>query len=101
MPQTGTSFWYAEAEVINDEGETDIDSYNKLINNIGNLFVIDPLTNNQVKNYDYDIKKAFYQEHLNDWSIARVTSLKDDWKKLAIEERANEIAGWAKDYWAL
>lgn len=102
MPQTGTDFWYAEAGVVNDAGEIDTDTYNAIVNNIGNLFVIDPTTNNEVKNFEYNVKKGFYQEHLKDWSIARVTAdPKDDWKKADIDSRAEMIASWAKQYWAL
>lgn len=102
MPQTGTDFWYAEADVINDVGEIDTDLYNNIVNNIGNLFVIDPTTNNEVKNFEYSVKKRFYQEHLKDWSIARITAdPKNDWKKLDINDRAVKIAAWARQYWTL
>lgn len=101
MPQTGTDFWYAEANVVDDKGEIDIDTYNNLVNNIGNLFVIDPTTNNEVKNFEYNVKRGFYQEFLSDWSIARITSTKDNWEKVDIDERAEKIAIWAKQYWSL
>lgn len=102
MPQTGTDFWYAEAGVVDDTGEIDTDAYNALVNNIGNLFVIDPTTNNEVKNFVYSVKKSFYQENLKDWSIARITAdPKNDWKKPDIEARAEKIAEWAKQYWEL
>jgi hypothetical protein len=102
MPQTGTDFWFAEAGVIDDAGEIDTDAYNGIVNNIGNLFVIDPTTNNEVKNFEYSVKKRFYQEHLKDWSIARITAdPRNNWKKIDIEERALQIAEWAKQYWSL
>jgi len=101
MPQTGTDFWYAIAGVVGDDGEVDVETYSTIVNNIGNLFVIDPTTNNEVKNYDYEIKKSFYQEHLKDWSIARTTAHEGVWSKNDIEERAQKIALWAKDYWTL
>lgn len=102
MPQTGTDFWHAEAGVVDDLGEIDTDAYNGIVNNIGNLFVIDPTTNNEVKNFEYTVKKSFYQEHLKDWSIARITAdPKSDWKKNDIEDRAEKIAKWAKQYWVL
>ena len=101
IPQTGTDFWYAEANVVDDNGEIDIDTYNNLVNNIGNLFVIDPTTNNEVKNFEYNIKRGFYQEFLSDWSIARITSTKEYWKKADIDDRAEKIAIWAKQYWTL
>ena len=70
-------------------------------NNIGNLFVIDPTTNNEVKNFEYSVKKSFYQKHLKDWSTARITAdTKNDWKKPDIEARAEKIAERAKQYWA-
>jgi hypothetical protein len=75
---------------------------NVLVNKIGNLFVIDPTTNNEVKNFEFNVKKSFYQVHLKDWSIARITANpKNDWKKPDIEARAEKIAEWAKQYWAL
>jgi len=95
MPITGTNFWYDAA------GTNDNDEYSKMVNSIGNLFVIDALTNNQVKNRDYPIKKAFYQEYLRDWLIARVTSAKNEWVKQDIVERSGTIALWAKNYWSL
>jgi hypothetical protein len=102
MPQTGTDFWYAKAGVVDDAGEIDSDAYNGIVNNIGNLFVIDPTTNNEVKNFEYRVKKSFYQEHLKDWSIARITADPQNyWKKQDIETRAVKIAEWAKQYWAL
>lgn len=102
MPQTGTDFWYAEAGVVDDAGEIDAHAYNGIVNNIGNLFVIDSITNNEVKNFEYSVKKSFYQDHLSDWSIARITAdPKGDWKKEDIEARAGEIAEWARQYWAL
>lgn len=102
MPQTGTDdFWYPMAGVVDVNGEVDTDTYNSIVNNIGNLFVIDPTTNNEVKNYDFNVKKSFYQEHLKDWSIARITINKTDWKLDDIKARAVQIATWAKDYWKL
>ena len=102
MPQTGTEdFWYPMASVVDASGEIDTDSYNSIVNNIGNLFIIDPTTNNEVKNYAFDVKKSFYQEHLNDWSIARITFNKSDWKPDDIKIRATQIATWAKNYWKL
>lgn len=102
MPQTGTDFWFAEAAVLDEDGEIDNDAYNGIVNNIGNLFVIDPTTNNEVKNFEYNVKKGFYQEHLKDWSIARITAdPKKDWKKIDIDDRAEKIAAWAKQYWSL
>ncbi|WP_207425051.1 DUF262 domain-containing protein [Pedobacter sp. SYSU D00535] len=102
MPQTGTDYWYAEAAVIDENGEIDTNAYNNIVNNIGNLFVIDPTTNNEVKNFDYGVKKSFYQEHLKDWSIARITAdPRNNWRRTDIEDRAGEIAYWAKEYWSL
>jgi hypothetical protein len=102
MPQTGTEFWYAEAGVINDAGEIDTNAYNSIVNNIGNLFLIDKTTNNNVKNFEYSVKKSFYQEYIKDWSIARVTAdPKSNWQKSDIEARALDIAEWAKQYWVL
>jgi len=102
MPQTGTDFWYAEAGVVDDAGEIDTDAYNSIVNNIGNLFVIDPTTNNEVKNFEFGVKKSFYQEHLKDWSVARITAdPKSNWQKKDIEDRAVKIAEWAKQYWVL
>jgi hypothetical protein len=102
MPQTGTDFWYAEADVVDAAGDIDTEGYSKIVNNIGNLFVIDPTTNNEVKNFDFSVKKKFYQEHLKDWSIARITAdPKQDWKTVDIGSRAAKIAAWAKKYWAL
>jgi uncharacterized protein with ParB-like and HNH nuclease domain len=102
MPQTGTDYWYPEAGVVNAAGEIDTDAYNSIVNNIGNLFVIDPTTNNEVKNFVYTVKKSFYQEHLKDWSVARITAdPKSNWQKKDIEDRAEKIAEWAKKYWVL
>ncbi len=101
MPQTGTDFWYAEAGVVDDNGEINEEAYYGIVNNIGNLFVIDPTTNYVASNDRYSMKKGLYQEHLKDWSIARITSLKEDWKKVDIDARAQEIALWAKQYWKL
>lgn len=101
MPQTGTDFWYSEAGVVNDNGEVDKKTYDDLVDSIGNLFVIDPTTNNEVKNKDFIIKKDFYQKKLKDWSIARITLPKSEWVKSDIEKRSKEIASWAKDYWKI
>jgi len=101
MPQTGTEFWFPVAGVVDEKGDIDIDTYNSVINNIGNLFIIDATTNNDVKNYVYSVKKSFYQEHLQDWSIARITAAKDSWTPGDIKTRAFRIANWAKDYWKL
>jgi hypothetical protein len=59
------------------------------------------MTNNEVKNFDYNLKQSFYQKHLKDWSIARITSNKTEWKPDDIKSRANQIAEWAKTYWQL
>ncbi|AMR32715.1 hypothetical protein A0256_15435 [Mucilaginibacter sp. PAMC 26640] len=99
IPQTGTDYWYAVTNVVNDAGEIDNSAYLPIVNNIGNLFVIDPETNNQVKNKEYEIKKGFYQEYLKDWSIARVTAAKAAWGPLDIFERATTISQWAIAYW--
>jgi hypothetical protein len=51
MPQKGTDFWFEIA------GTKDLEQYGKIVNSIGNLFVIDAETNNQVKNKPYKVKK--------------------------------------------
>ncbi len=101
MPQTGTDFWYSVACVIDDKGEIDTNKYSGIVNSIGNLFVIDSTTNNEVKNFDYNVKQLFYQEHLKDWSVARITFNRTEWKPDDIKLRANQIASWAKTYWRL
>jgi len=95
MPQKGTDYWFTEA------GTDDKTEYAKIVNRIGNLFVIDAVTNNQVKNRDYSTKKDFYQLHLADWSIARVTATRSEWKTSDIKVRAEQIAAWAKGFWSL
>jgi hypothetical protein len=61
-----------------------------------------PTTNNEVKNFEYSVKKSYYQEHLKDWPIARIAAdHKNDWKKQDIETRAAKIAEWAQQYWEL
>ncbi|MFH0736766.1 MAG: DUF262 domain-containing HNH endonuclease family protein [bacterium] len=95
MPKTGSDFWYVQA------GTSDKDEYAKIVNKIGNLFVIDSITNKQIKNRDFSFKKEFYQAELKDWSISRVTSDKNNWTKIDIDNRAKEIAVWAKDYWKI
>ena len=102
MPQTGTKeFWFLKAKVVDENGNVDINKYNNIVNNIGNLFVIDATTNNEVKNFDYDVKKSFYQNHLKDWSIARITADKQEWVPDDIKERADQIASWARIYWKI
>jgi len=61
----------------------------------------DPTTNNEIKNFDYGVKKAFYEKHLKDWSIARIVSDKDEWTPEDIRLRASQIADWAEGYWRL
>jgi hypothetical protein len=101
MPQTGTAYWFPHAEVIKEEGEANTEDYSKLVNNIGNLFLIDPETNNEVKNFDFSVKRKFYQEKLSDWSVARITHPKTEWTKKDIEERGLKIARWAVGYWQI
>lgn len=102
MPQTGTEYWFKKAGVVEENGYVDQGSYNRIVNNIGNLFLIDPTTNNQVKNFEFSLKKSFYQTHLKDWSIARISAdPKTEWTREDIENRATQIANWAKNYWQL
>jgi len=101
MPKTGTDFWYSMADVLDAEGSADTEKYKSVVNNIGNLFVIDATTNNEVKNKPFDEKKNFYQKSLKDWSISRVTKEMTEWKSNNIEIRAQQIAEWAKSYWRL
>jgi hypothetical protein len=95
MPQAGTPYWHSEA------GTTDKDEYAKIVNSIGNLFVIDKQTNNQVKNKNFDVKKGFYQQYLKDWSISRITDAKNAWVPMDIITRAQAIATWAIKYWSM
>lgn len=95
MPDTGTDYWYAAA------GTNDKDAYSKIVNNIGNLFMIDPTTNNQVKNKPFDDKNRFYQQYVVDWSIARITAAKTAWVPGDISSRAQGIASWAVKYWKM
>jgi len=102
MPQAGTDFWFRSAGVLNKENNTvDRDSYDRIVNNIGNLFVIDPTTNNEVINEEFSVKKKFYQDKLQTWTIAIKTAEKTNWSPKDIELRANEIASWAKSYWMI
>jgi hypothetical protein len=102
MPQTGTiDFWYPMAGVIDENGVTDTIRYAAIVNNIGNLFLIDPPTNKEVKNLSFSDKKLRYKTKLKDWSIVTITDEKTEWKPSDIEERASEIAAWAKSYWTL
>ncbi len=93
MPQTGTKFWFRAA------GTTDDDDYGKIVNSIGNLFIIDHKTNIEVKNKTYSQKKNYYKKHLGDWSIARITTKKASWKPKDIQDRATTIASWSKKCW--
>ena len=95
MPQTGTDYWFTVA------GTTDKDAYSKIVNNIGNLFVIDPKTNNEVKNNEFSTKNDFYQKHLKDWSVARISAGKTAWVPSDIDTRVQEIATWAVKYWSV
>jgi hypothetical protein len=95
MPQTATDFWFTAS------GTQDKDEYINIINSIGNLFVVDELTNKQVRNKEYSIKKKYYQEHLQDWSISRLTVTKEEWITSDIKIRAEQIAAWAKRFWSL
>lgn len=101
MPNTGTQFWYPFARVVDANGKADLVTYNALVNNIGNLFVIDSVTNNEIKNYEYTVKKSHYQQHLSGWSIATVTATKAEWNKEDIEARAKQIGSWAKNHWRI
>ncbi|MFI3191028.1 hypothetical protein BCS42_11005 [Crenothrix sp. D3] len=102
MPQTGTNEWYEMAGVVDENGKEDKDNYTSIVNNIGNLFLIDKNTNSKVKNFSFNIKKSFYQgKELNHLSIKAETADKIDWKSSDIEKRASEIAAWAKSYWTL
>jgi hypothetical protein len=95
MPRTGTAYWYAQA------GTTDDDAYATIVNNIGNLFVIDPTTNNEVKNKEFSVKKDFYQKKLQGWSIQSITADKTAWVQSDINSRAQKIASWAVKYWGM
>ena len=95
MPQTGTDYWFTVA------GTTDKDAYSKIVNNIGNLFVIDPKTNNEVKNNEFSTKNDFYQKHLKDWSVARISAGKTAWVPSDVDTRVQEIATWAVKYWSV
>ena len=101
MPQTGTTHWFMASGLVNAEGKADEDAYSKLVNNIGNLFVIDPETNNEVKNFDFEVKQKFYQAHLQDWSVSRVTLERSAWTKEDIEQRSTQLALWAVNRWKI
>jgi hypothetical protein len=95
MPVAGTDEWFPAA------GTADRAEYARIVNNIGNLFVVDSVTNNQIKNRRYEIKKQSYQDHLADWSIARMTFERNEWTRRDIEERAERIAQDAKETWRI
>lgn len=101
MPQTGTPHWFMASGLMDADGKTDEDAYSKLVNNIGNLFVIDPETNNEVKNFDFEVKQKFYQAHLQDWSVSRVTLERSAWTKEDIEQRSTQLALWAVNRWKI
>lgn len=101
MPKTGTDFWYKEAESIEADGKPNLEKYSSLVNRIGNLFVVDATSNNEVKNKPYSKKKAVYQDKLKDWSISRITKDKTSWNSEDIKNRCLQIAAWAKDYWKI
>jgi hypothetical protein len=101
MPQTGTDFWYPFAVVTDEHGQVDQNAYSNLINNIGNLFVVDRLTNNEIKNFPFAVKKDSYQTYLVGWSIATITATKTEWNRVDIDTRATSIAQWAVKFWTI
>lgn len=94
VPVTATDFWY-QAASTNDPKE-----YKQLVNNIGNLFPIDKLTNVTIGNDNYVTKKDAYQTYLPRWSITRVTQELNSWERNNIENRAQEIATYASLKWS-
>ena len=93
MPRTGTEYWFV-ATNTKDEIQ-----YRKIVDNIGNLFVLDRVTNNQVKNKNLPEKKEYYSREVKNWSITAVTSKKETWMPFDIDARANEIAEWTLKQW--
>ena len=95
MPQTGTGYWFGKA------GTSDPSEYEKIINSIGNLFVLDRLSNNQIKNQEFSVKKDFYQREVSGWSVAQITASKTEWTPTDIKDRTEAIAKWAIKQWPL
>ena len=95
MPQTGTDYWYDKA------GTNDEIDYQQIINSIGNLFVLDHVTNNEVRNLPFDKKKSNYLVNASGWSIAQIVKDKTDWTPVDIQNRANVIADWAVSRWSV
>lgn len=48
-----------EATLEDLASEMDTSAYHDMVNNMGHLFVTDPITNHELKNVEYSVKKRF------------------------------------------
>ncbi len=95
MPVKHTEYWW---KISNCKTEIE---YDRLINNIGNLFIIDNITNNEIKNADFTIKKNAYKEYLKNCTIVSYTQNLTKWTPDSIKRRADEIADFVVSNWSL
>jgi len=77
----------------------DSDNYKKLVNNLGNLFVINKRKNKKAGNKSFEEKKKLYCT-LSNWSINEYTKELKEWTPELIEKRAKEIAEYSAEYWS-
>jgi len=93
MPDTSTKFW---EKVSGKKG----DDYKRLVNNIGNLFILDEKTNKKIQNKEFKIKKEFYRKYADKLEIGKIAKL-SSWDDESIEKRAIAISKWVCNQWPL
>jgi hypothetical protein len=93
MPDTSTKFW---EKVSGKKG----DDYKRLVNNIGNLFILDEKTNKKIQNKEFKIKKEFYRKYADKLEIGQIAKL-TTWDAISIEKRAIAIAKWVCKQWPM
>ena len=94
MPQSMTDYWKKESKA------KDMNEYSRIVNNIGNIAVIDKKLNIKAKNETWSKKRKIYNQKFNNLQIASIANDNKRWNQESIKKRAEDIKKWVmEDRW--
>jgi Protein of unknown function (DUF1524) len=96
MPQEPTEYW--TQRIYLEEGDVVNEVYNMLVNNIGNLILLNQSRNSSASNLDFEHKKSIYRKDSHLILNTEVLESKE-WNSDKIKDRTREMVSLICEIW--